>query len=55
MRKVYVIMETVDGRQIPRVVYAERQRALHWIGGACRVEEKEASKFTIEEVDGMGF
>ena len=38
MREVYVIMESVDGRQIPRVVYDDKERALHWIGGACSME-----------------
>lgn len=48
-------METVDGRQIPRVVYKEKLRAESWIEGACVVEGKDPSMFTIEEVDGVGF
>lgn len=55
MNKVYVVMETVDGQQIPRVVYTDRQRAKCWIGGACVVEDKDASNFTIDEVEGVGF
>ena len=55
MNKVYVVMETVDGQQMPRVVYAEKGRAKCWIGGACVVEDKEPSMFTIDEVEGVGF
>ncbi len=54
-KKVYVIMESVGDQSKVRVVYAEKERAKCWIGGACVVEDKDASNFTIEEVDGAGF
>ncbi len=55
MIKVYVVMETVGGRQIPRVVYKEKWRAKSWIEGACVMEDKDEDDFRIVEVNGMGF
>jgi hypothetical protein len=54
-KKVYVIMESVGDQSKVRVVYAEKERAKRWIGGACLVEDKDAGKFTIDEVEGVGF
>jgi hypothetical protein len=54
-KKVYVIMESVGDQSKMRVVYTDKQRAKSWIAGACFVEDKDASNFTIEEIDGVGF
>ena len=54
MRKVYVVMESVDCQWKPRVVYKEKRRALHWIEIACFGNDDNASKFMIEEVEGVG-
>ena len=58
-KKVYVIMESVGDQSKVRVVYAEKERAKCWIGGACVVEDtcidegKDARKFAIDEIDGV--